>query len=331
MEENKMLPVQLTLAPQQLSKSVLVAFFNRELVKKQYQKILQGLQNTKPDAKNLLASQQVLKSGNKFLKEWEVFRKVISDPYKDAQKLIIQISEELVKPIETELDVLAAEIKTVDAQVSADLAREAAEKNRIETIQAAMNTFINNATMFITTATTDTQIVNIQKRIGSEKSRDNFYQEFLTEFKTKCDALTPLINERKGVIKKGKELLLEQEQALKKGDAERAAEIKEDLEIIETEMEENTLRMQEEAFNQASSNEVIVAESMIEGAKGRHLWRWELVDINLLYKKNPELVLLVPNKEAIDKFLSQNREQWKSDGITEKKMNGIKFFVQKYI
>ena len=66
---------------------------------------------------------------------------------------------------------------------------------RVDNIVSTMTLFINNCTQFITTATTDKQITAIQKRIGSEESREGFYSEFLDEFKQKCAALDPLIKE----------------------------------------------------------------------------------------------------------------------------------------
>ena len=109
-----------------------------------------------------------------------------------------------------------------------------------------MTQFINNCTQFIATATTDKQITAIQKRIGSEKSREGFYSEFLDEFKSKCAVLDPLIKERKEYIKKMDELSAAALKAAEEKDPEAAADIKEQQEQLENDMEENILRLQED-------------------------------------------------------------------------------------
>jgi len=97
-------------------------------------------------------------------------------------------------------------------------------------------------------------------------------------------------------------------------------------------MEENILRLQEKAFEQVlNDTPIVVAEPAGEVLKGRNYWRWELVEPDKVYKKHPELVTIEPNKEAIEKYLSENRLQWNKEGKHEVMYDGIKFFIKKML
>lgn len=331
MEENKHLPATLHLPPQQVTKPTVQALFNTEVVRRNYKKILQAAGEIKPAKDNLKDAYNRLKDLEAFIKEMEDYRKALSDPYFKAQKDIKGTFDEFMQPILSEVQSYKAAIKIVNDELSAELAAAAVERNRVLKINEAITNFINGATRQIADAKDDGELVVIQKRIGSEKSRTNFYMEYIDEFKTKCDALTPLINQRKETIRKGFQLAKDQAQALIDGDIDKAAEIRAELEILDLSMEENVLRIQETAFAQAATTEVAVAETMVETIKGRNFWRWRVDDMKTLYKKMPHLVDLVPNKEAIEAVLAENKKQWNEADQKEVTMNGLTFFIQKNI
>lgn len=332
MEENKnQLPATLQVAPQQVTKPLIQSLFNTELVRRNYRKILQAAVEIKPTRNNLKDAYNRLKDLEAFAKEMESYRKTVSDPYFKAQKDIKATFDEIMQPILTEVDSLKAAIKTVNDELSAELAAAAIEKNRVIKIADAMTNFINNTTRQIAEAKNDEELVGIQKRIGSEKSRSAFYMEFMDDFRGKCDALTPLINQRKETIRKGFQLLNEQKEALASGNIELASDIRDELELLDVRMEENVLRIQQTAYEQAASTEVIVADPIIDTIKGRQMWKWKVDDIATLYKKMPHLVQLVPNKEAIEAVLSENKKEWNEKGEDSITMNGLTFYKQKNI
>lgn len=331
MEENKNLPAVLQLPPQQVTKPTVQALFNTELVRRNYRKILQAAVEIKPSKDNLKDAYSRLKDLEGFAKDMENYRKAVSDPYFKAQKDIKSTFDEIMQPILAEVELLKAGIKTVNDQLSAELAAAAVEKNRVIKINEAVTNFINTTTRQIADAKNDSELVVIQKRIGSEKSRTGFYMEMIDDFRLKCDALTPLINQRKETIRRGFQLLNEQREAIASGNIERASDIKDELEILDIRMEENVLRIQQTAYEQAAATDVIVADPMIDTIKGRSLWKWRVDDMKLLYKKNPELVQLTPNKEAIEAVLAENKKKWNDDGEESITINGLTFYKQKNI
>ncbi len=333
MEENKQnLPAILNMSPDKITDPVLTAFFNKEISRKEYQSVLQNLEKIKPTKENLIECKKVMGEIEKVVTNLTEYAGEVGNPYFKAHRAILAAMKSLLAPISSKVSIIKAEMKSKNDELQADLAKAQAEQTRIDGIKTYMGTFINNCTQFITLATTDKQIGSVQMRIGSEKSRTGFYAEFLDEFKEKCALLDPLINERKEYIRKEAELSAAASAAIAAGDVEAAADIKEQQESLESEIEENVLRLQEKAFEQiANDTPIIVAEPVGDVLKGRNYWRWEVLDVEKLYKKHPELVTIEPNKEAIDKFMSENRIAWNNEKKKEVLHDGIKFFIKKML
>ncbi len=331
-EENKNLPAKLNIPPEQLTEQVIKAFFAKEISRKEYQEVLKNLEKVKPTTENLPEVERVMKDVAGVVKKLKQFAKDIAAPYDKTHGNILKAMTDLLSAIETKVAIINAEKNARNEELEAEKAKANAEKARIDNIKNTMVAFINNCTAFIATATSDKQIINIQKRIGTEKSKKGFYAEFMPDLIDKTAALDELIEERKLYIKKEAELSAAAIEALKNDDVEAAAEIREQQEQLETDMEENILRLQEEAFQQISNDETVyVPEPVGEALKGRNYWRWEVEDLHKLYKKRPDLVILTPNREAIDQMMAANRDQWNKEGKKDAVLDTIKFFIKKFL
>lgn len=332
MEQSSTLPARLNLPPEQLSEPLVKAYFNKQVLRKDYQKTLQSLELVIPTKDNLPQCKETMKSVKKVITDLLDFAKDAGAPYFKAHKVLLKSMNDVLEPILSKVSIIDAEIESKNNELLADLTKARAEQFRISNIKQTMVTFINSCTAFISTASTSTQIVNVQKRIGAEKSKKNFYAEFINELIDKTYALDTLIEERKEYIRKEAELYAAALVALTNDDTEAAADIKEQQQQLETDMEENIIRLQEEAFQQISNDEsVYVPEPAGEALKGRNYWRWEVDDLHKLYKRRPDLVILTPNKEAIDQLMSANRDQWNKDGKKEAVVDTIKFFIKKFL
>ncbi len=330
MEQNNQLQ-SFGLPPEQVSDAIVKAMFNKEIVRRDYQKILQGLSNLHFSKDNLQPFYPEFKASDKLLKELDEVRKELGKPSSELLDRLMRIFREVTEPISTLTASKKAELKAANELAAAELRQSQAEKMRVDGIKKKIGDFINEVTRDIGFADDDTKIVSIQKRVGTEKSRTTYYAEFLPELKEKCDALTPVINERKEFIRKANDLRNQQEQALIDNDPVKAAQTKGELEYVEAALTENTIRLQEQAFEQASSIETIVPETMINVAKAKtRRWLWKVDDINLVYKKMPHLVTLEPNRQAIDTILATKRADGSLKGKEEEKMNGITFYLEKY-
>lgn len=330
MEQNNQLE-PLKLSPELVSEAKIRALFNTQLIKKGYPKLLQGLENLSFSKDSLQPSYPELKAVDTFLKDLEEIRLELSKPYGDVPRLIKKVFDEVTAPISTLSVSKKADLKAANELAAAELKKAQQENARVENIKSAIGNFINLITREISLAEDDTTIVAIQKKIGAEKSRTGFYAEFIGELREKCDALTPAINTRKESIRKYQDLAKEQEQAIKDNDPVKAAQIKGEMEYVDAALTDNTIRLQEKAFEQAVSIETYVAEPLINVAKAKtRRWLWRVDDINLLYKKMPHLVKLVPDEEAINTILKTKRADGSFKGKEEEAMNGITFYLEKY-
>jgi anion-transporting ArsA/GET3 family ATPase len=330
MDKNK-LPATLQLAPQLVTKQVVESLFTTEMTRRNYQKILQAIQNLQPTKENLASVYEKMKQAEDFLKEMEDVRKSISDPYFKTQKLVKGTFDEVVTILSDAVKSLKSEIVTVNSQVWEEDSVAKKEIDRVNNIKNSMISFINQTAIEIGNAQDDAILVLIQKRVGTEKSRKNFYQEFIDDFAQKCNSLTELINIRKETIKTGNRLQGDLLEAIAREDVEMQVEIREEIEVLERRMEENIIRIQETAYEQSLSTEIVVGEPTGDKIKGRSLWKWRVDDMQKLFKKTPEFVSLEPNVAEIGKYLSENKDKWREEGKKEVNVNGLIFYLENKI
>lgn len=316
--------------PASVSKEVVKSVFNLELASENYQKLLQEAENIVFTKENINQDYTALKKLREIRKKLDESREEKKKPFTAAGKAIQDAYNELDKPIKDVLDRKTAEFTKVNDEIKAENLRIEQENQKKFNIQQSIQEFVNNTTIDITKAETDTEIIRIQKAVGSEKSRSGYYGEFLDQLKVSCDNLTPLINERKAFIRERAELEEKEKQALSNNDHNEMVKIKEAKELLEFSVNENAIRMQETAFEQAVNIVPVVVGEMAEVvAPRRSSWKWRVDDITSLYKKMPHLVELTPNKTKIDELLATKKAEGSLKGIDELKIFGLTLYLEK--
>lgn len=334
MEENKNTPAVLrSMPPDKITKQQIIALFNTEKIRHNYNKMLQGLQNMEITPATVKESYPEFKEADKFIKTITEWRKEQARPFNEVDALFLEVSKDIIEPISATLLQKKEQVRTASAINAAEIAKAKKEQERVDTIVRSIGDFINKITADITLATTDEQIVSIQKRIGAEKSRAGFYQEYIDELKTKCDSLSNTINSQKNKIRELSQFNAAYTQALNNNDDTQAALIREKIEEKTEELSENSIRLQEQAFTQSLEiSSTQVGQPEISVAKGRvHRWMWKVNNMEVLRKKNPELTQIVPNDEAINALLKEKRDAGEFKDVEEVEFNGILFYKQKYL
>lgn len=334
MEQSNNLPVLRGTAPEKITKQQIVALFNTETVRYNYHKMLQGLRAMVITKDNLKPEYPEFKEADKFIKAITDWRKAQAKPFNDVDALFLEVSKEIIEPISAELLSLKAQVKTASEANAAEIAQAKREQDRKDTIVRTMATFLNQVTHDILMSTTDKQIVLIQKRIGSEKSKKGFYAEYMDELEQKCAALDDTINSQKNKIRELDKLNESFEQALKANNDHAAAELKEKIEMTTTELTENSIRLQEQAFEQSMAiSQVAVGQPDLNITKSKTTrWKWRVDDIEILRKKAPALTKIVPNDEAIEIFMKEQRDSGAFKTTeTEFTVNGVTFYKEKYL
>lgn len=304
--------------------SLIKASFNLETAKKNYQRLLQDLAATKITKDNV--SENHSEAGREVLKALIAMKDEASKEPLQWHKDIMAAFKELHDPLKVELDRIAEEKKVVAIELQREAAQQLAEQTRISNAKQAIIDFTNKVANLIADAKTDTDIVSIEKMIGSEGRKSTVYFEFLPDLIQKCEALKPEIKAQKETVRELQHIEAEKKEAEATGNIIALTELKEREESVTELLHDRAIRIHEQAFDQASTIDIIVPEIAETIPKGRTNWKWKVEDIKLLAKKMPHLVKLVPDEDAIDLLLATKKKDGSLTGKLEEKWNGITFF-----
>lgn len=304
--------------------AIIGATFNMEAAKNNYMKTLQYLKNVTITRDNV--NEDTSKDARLIISALTKKKEEINRPFIDAQKQAVKILKDFCEPLELELARISEEKKIVATQIKAEQQKQIDEQNRINKIKTAISDFINLVAVSITNAKTDDDIVAIEKKIGSEKTKTSVYSDLISELASACDSLRPTIKQQKENVRKLQELNEREKVALETGDINTATELKATKEYYDQLIGETGLRIHEKAFEQSLSIEMVAPETMDEAPKGRTNWKWKITDIKLLSKKLPQFVSLEPVKEKIDEMLSIKRSDGSLKGKQEESYCGILFY-----
>lgn len=314
--------------PAQITKEVVKASYNIEITRLNYQAVLQATEDIVWTRENI---HQDLLAPAKFVAAKLTDKKEMDKrPLIDAGKVIQGEYNSVFNPLNDAISrqaeakkKLADQIQREEDEANAAIARHNAEIKSV-------SDFITFVTNEITESDTDFKIVLIEKKIGSETQRKNLYGSQLQSLKDQCEGLKPLITKQKEYIRVLAELNKSKESALKKGDEDTAVVMRHKAEDLKEVIDENKLRLQQKAFEQIETSDVMVGIPVDTAPNARRTWwKWRIDDIQLLAKKMPELVELVPNSKKIDEILKQKRDSGEFDGKREEKLFGITFYQDK--
>lgn len=191
--------------------------------------------------------------------------------------------------------------------------------------------FVNDMTKFITAASDTKELARIQSLIGTEKSRTPFYGDYHPIIKDVCDSLLKLIDDRKRMIKDNAKLEKEYKKWFDTGDIVMATQIKEQIELNQLVIAENAQQIAQDAYKQVSAVAILDNELVSAAISPRlHRWSWKISDIELLYKKMPELVEKVPNTKAVNAFMKQKIEEKELNADQDNNFNGLVLYWKSF-
>lgn len=271
-----------------------------------YQKLLQAAEDIVFTTENLLTAGEPIAALRKAKTELEKQE----NPHTAAWKAWNEARGSLVKPIEDTIARKTKEYTAKNNEVVAARNKKLAEDKRKEDIKTAITNFTLEYSTKIAGATTNDELVALQKRIGAEKSRSTFYQEFMPDLFKAVEGLEEALKTQKEHVKgleAAKALL---EKAKEQGDDETVVEMLANLGVIQEKIEETKTEVQEFAINQATAFTPQEPEEVLPAAAKarRTTWEWKITDIALFQRRHPELVELVPNKAKIDAIIKERRE-----------------------
>ena len=314
--------------PAQITKEIVKASFNIETTRLNYQKVLQATENIVWTRENIdedyLAPAKFV--ATKLTDKKEIYKR----PLIDAGKIIQNEYNSVFNPLNDAISRKAAERKALADVIQKEQDLANAELARLNNIRLSMIGFIQSVTNDISECQTDKQIAVIEMRVGTELSRKTFYSDFYDDFKSQCEELRPLIKKQKEYIKLLISLEKQKVEAMSSGDESVAVDARQKAEDIKEFIEEGKLRLQQKAFEQLENSDVSVGIPVdVAPDATRTTWKWKVDDVQLLFKKMPELVDLVPNKEKIDALLKEKRADGSLRGLRISLLHGITFYEDK--
>jgi hypothetical protein len=288
------------------------------LVVIKYFEVLQAIQTFVPTVSNLTEAGLLIKNSRAVLKLLTEGRANDTRNERDIVEQKCGGWNEFINPLDTAIKELTVNVKEKDSSAQDEISLIQEENNRILAIKSEFFAFVNQKVQEVAKATTVSEIVAIQKRIGTEKSRKNVYQEYVKDLDTLILFMFPYMEKQKALIDKPKTFKTDDPVVLTALMGELEASKKYNIE----EMQVKCLEM----VHQLNDFSV---EATISTLKGRMLYRYEVVDEEKAIKKHPELCSL--DKAKVKEYAASLREQVSENPGKEIVDNGIRFFFIKSI
>lgn len=318
MSDQQMPTLSFTLAKTNINIAITEAGLN-------YQKLLQEAEDIAFTADNLDADYESLKK----LKKVKTLLDKMVNPHTAAWQEWNAANASIYNPVEEVIKRKTEEFKKVRDDVAAENKKKKDEEDRKANIKAAISTFTLDYSTKIANALTNDELVVLQKRIGAEKSRSTYYQEFMPDLFEAVEGLENAMKKQKEHIKGLQALQEAKKEAEKTGDDETLMEILDKEAEITEKIEETRAQVQEQAVDRSIAHEpsgaTVVLTSIPKAAKT--VWSWEIVDMEAFGKRYPGLVTMTANKQKIDDMI---RELKANETIAEGVTHGLKIYKKEH-
>lgn len=290
-----------------------------------YQQVLKQVLEYDVTEDNFEEAQGLNKKVIKFLSFGEEHRKEYKAPYLETGRIIDAAHKRFLEPFEDAKNQLQAKINAVGKRMEDAAKKALQEQQRIEGLKTSINAFILESSAKIAAATTNEQLLSIERLINLEKGNKSRYQDHLPLLIERSNELTSKIKEQKDLVKELERVDAEKNMALELGNDEKAQDLLQKSALLEAKIEENTILVQENASKSVILTEIVAPEIDMPNTR-RKAWKFEVVDIKETAKKRPDLVDMSLNNKAVNEVLKTLKETGVLNGKTEFILNGIRFF-----
>lgn len=309
---------------------IVKASFNKELTALQFQEALNSFNAWSVTPENVTATQEKIKRVRGFMRKLEEIKKNGKQEAMEICKYWDRAYNEIYETLETSLRAKEKDLQIIVDKIAEENRKKEAERQRIEGIKKAIDTFFLDTSKAIAEATTTEQLVVLQKLIGSHKANKTRYQEFIPELSQRAEELTPLINKQKEHINELAEIEKQKAEALAKDDDRALEQLQERQELVQHSITESKIVVQETAIHQAlNMDNAPVVPQQQQVKYRRKSWKFEVTDINLLFKKMPHLVTLVANDEKIKELIESKKGAGELKDTEEVLLPGLRIYLEK--
>lgn len=310
-----------------LSPAVIESKISLALTKSEgnYQQVLKQVLEYEVTEDNFTDAQELNKKVIKFLSFVEDHRSDEKKPYLEAGRTIDAAHKKFATPFEDAKNKLQGKINVIGKKIEEAAKKAKEEKDRIANLVALINQFILDSSTKIAAATTNEQLLSIERLINLEKGNKSRYQDHLPLLIERSNELTAKIKEQKELVKELERVENEKNEALATGDDEKAQDLLDKSAILGAKIEENSILVQETASKSVILPEIVAPEIEMPSTR-RKSWKYEVQDIKETMKKRPDLLDVSLNHKAVSEVLKTLKDTGVLNGKSEYVLNGIRFF-----
>jgi hypothetical protein len=294
-----------------------------------YQEAINALKNLYVGRDNLPQVQQVLKNINAMLSSVEDHRKEMKEPFLEQGRLVDTEHKEFIAPIVQAKDVIQKKANEIGKMLADEAAKEQAEKQKKAAIETAINTFIIDFSLKIAAATTNEQLISIERLINLEKANKSKYGDQLPLLIERCNELNALLASQKVLVKEKEALEQAKKQAEIEGDDDKLEELEKKSEQIEEKIQDKAFEVQSMASNNIILSDT-AGENDVNAPKARRtVWKAELVDEKEAIKKAKDMLDITLNAEKARQSINTLKSAGVFTGKDEVIINGIRYYQEK--
>jgi hypothetical protein len=277
---------------------------------------------------NFEEAQQLLKKVITFLAYVDDHRTAEKKPYLEAGRVVDAAHKTFGGPFEEAKRVLQEKVNAIGRKREEEAEKARKEQDRITGLVNSINSYILESSVAIAAATTNEQLLSIERLINLEKGNKSRYQDHLPLLIERCNELTGKIKEQKDLIRERERVEIEKNKALETGDDKKAEELLAKSQLLDAKMEENTILVQEAASKSVIATEIVAPEINMPNTR-RKSWKFEIVDIKEVMKKAPQLLDCELNFKQTSEVLKTLKDTGVLTGKKEYTLNGIRYFEEK--
>jgi hypothetical protein len=281
-----------------------------------YSGVLSQLQTFQVTDSNITEADGLRKKGDTALKQ-------LVDLYKSDIAQVVDTKaqkdlawSEVINPFQEAQSGLKDKIKAKRNTVAKEVEVRSAEYAKDDQTKAKFFSFINEKSTELSATTTVDEIVLIEKRLGSEKSKKSQYSGLFEGVDAVISIMRPYMSARKEHV-----LLLEEAEI---GGFEDDGPV---VTEIKCNMKAEMLEMMTKCTDYINTLNTPEVELDIDGVGGRTLFRFEIIDEAKLMKKHPELFAPVPAR--VMEFAKTLKELTPKSLVDSYESDGLKTFYIK--
>lgn len=243
----------------------------------------------------------------------------LSRQWDAAKNLFLYKTETVTKSVRPRYNELCNKIQR---EAAAKKAKQEARRKNLEGIERNLVAFSSRISDCVTSA----ELVSIERLINLEKTRKDKYGDLMDFAADQYNTLTVSITKQKELVREIEALAKSKKEV---EDADQLSAIESKEEELQNQREENNIEAQSSVIDKMVSAPVYVESETVSVKARRTVWKYELKDAALAFRKRPEMLDVSLNSVKAREALNDLKESKVLEGRTEYLIDGIRFYEDK--